>query len=513
MILGDANAANSGGRTTLDDVFRRAALRRPDAIALVDPPNREDFTGGAPRRLTYAAADRMISAIAGRLRRIGLSTDAVIGVQLPNTVESVLTLLAILRAGMIAAPLPLLWRRADCIAALSRIGAKALIVAGRIGDTDHCQLAMQVAAEIFPIRYVCGFGAKLADGVIPFDDLFTLETLDPLPRLERERKGNPAAHVAVVTFDATADGLIAVPRNHVELLAGGLAIVLESRIAQDAVMVATPTLTSFAGIALALLPWLFSGGTLVLHQPFDPKILAGQIAEQPCDIAVMPGPLAQRLAEAGVLAGTKTLLAIWRSPERLATSAPWRMPGTALIDVPVFGEIGLLAIHRGPGGRPAPIPLGPVFAPRNGASSVQVAEIVRSEAGTVALRGPMVPRHPFPPGAERSGAPYLKTGEKGLIDTGHTCRLDAATRALVVTGPPAGIVSVGGYRFVLRELQDLVAHVEGGGTLAALPDNFTGHRLAGHAADRATLRHALTALGVNPLVVRAFREREQPGAA
>ena len=53
----------------------------------------------------------MISAIAARLRALGLHTDAVVGVQLPNTVESVLTILGVLRAGMIAAPLPLLWRR------------------------------------------------------------------------------------------------------------------------------------------------------------------------------------------------------------------------------------------------------------------------------------------------------------------------------------------------------------------------------------------------------------------
>ncbi len=53
----------------------------------------------------------MISAIAGRLRRMGLHTDAIVGLQLANTVESVLTLLAVLRAGLIAMPLPLLWRR------------------------------------------------------------------------------------------------------------------------------------------------------------------------------------------------------------------------------------------------------------------------------------------------------------------------------------------------------------------------------------------------------------------
>ena len=127
MILADPRsrpaAARIGGRATLDDLLRRAAQRRPDAIALIDPPNRESFTDGQPRQLTYAQADRMVSAIAGRLRRMGLHTDAVVGIQIANTVESVLTLLGVLRAGLIAMPLPLLWRRAEAVAALSRVGA------------------------------------------------------------------------------------------------------------------------------------------------------------------------------------------------------------------------------------------------------------------------------------------------------------------------------------------------------------------------------------------------------
>ena len=46
---------------------------------------------------------------------------------------------------------------------------------------------MHVASELFSIRYVCGFGQNLPDGVVPFDDLFTVEKPDPLPPLDRER--------------------------------------------------------------------------------------------------------------------------------------------------------------------------------------------------------------------------------------------------------------------------------------------------------------------------------------
>ena len=157
---------------------------------------------------------------------MGLATDAVVGMQLPNIVENVLTMLGVLRAGMIVAPLPLLWRRADLIAALARVGAKALITCGHASAAalqSRPARRCASAAEVFSIRYVCGFGKTLADGIVPFDDLFDTEKLDPVPPLERERQANAAAHVAAVTFDVGEDGLVPVARNHSELIAGGLA--------------------------------------------------------------------------------------------------------------------------------------------------------------------------------------------------------------------------------------------------------------------------------------------------
>lgn len=508
MILGDPSHAIGtsapGGRATLDDLFRRAASRRPDAVALVDPPNRASFTGGAPRRLTYAQADRMVSAVAGRLRRLGLPTDAIVGIQLPNTVEHVLTLLGVLRAGMITAPMPLLWRRGDLVAALNRLGAKALITCGRVGAVSHADLAMHAAADIFPIRYVCAFGGDLPDGVIPFDDLYSAEILDPLPPTVQDRPGNPAAHLALITWDATAASLVPVARNHMEIIAAGLALLLEGRFEQDAVFLSALAPSSFAGAALTVLPWLLTGGTLMLHQPFDPESLARQLSED-CTAAILPGPVMVRLAEAGMFAVGRmsTVMGLWRSPDRLAAAAAWREKNIGFVDVIAFGETCLIPTRRGASGKPAPIAFGAITAPRGAPGAILVAELTRTEAGTVALRGPMVPRHAFPPGAERTTLPHFKSVD-GVVDTGYTCSVDRDTRTMVVTGPPAGIVGVGGYRFPLQELQSLIAGVEGSGRIAVLPDSLSGQRLAGSAIDAIAVRQALAERGVNPLVTDAF---------
>ena len=124
----------------------------------------------------------------------------------------------------------------------------------------------------------------------------------------------------------------------------------------------------------------------------------------------------------------------------------------------------------------------------------------------------MVPHHVFPPGIERSGLPYFNIGPGGLVDSGYTCRSDSTGKALIVTGPPAELVSVGGYRFPLHDLTEIIRRVDPTATLAALPDPLIGQRLVGNAADRATMQAALNAVGVNPLVAAAFRDRSEPNA-
>ena len=431
MILSDTQQAEGTG-ATLDDLFRRAGVRRPDALALIDPPNGETITGGAPRRLTYAEADRAISALAAKLRRLSLQTDMVVAMQLANTVDSVIALLGVLRAGMIAAPLPLLWREQEMVAALSRIGAKAIVTSSHVGLAAQSEIAMQVAAELFPIRHICGFGRDLPDGVVPLDDVF-----NPAPTEFYQpsvRPGSAAAHVAAITFDVTGDGLVPVARSQNELIAGGLAVFREAGIAVNATILSTIPAASFAGIALTLMPWLLAGGTLALHHGFDPAVFAEQSrAHEPCSV-VLPGPALAPLADAGLLGGyIKNILALWRAPEQLAAAVPWQRDA-ALVDIASFDETGLLPARRGPDGLPAPIPHGAFVA-------------------------------------------------------------------------PAGITTVGGYRFRQREVDAVVAGANPAAVIVALPDAHLGQRFAGSAQDGAALAAKLQALGVNSLIAAAFRPR------
>ena len=143
---------------TLDGLFRRILARKPDAPALLDPFDKQRITAQSPKRLTFLQADRAIAALSAHFIESGLPNNSVIAVQLPNTVEFMLTVLAAHRAGLVVALLPLLWRQAELTVALNRTGARAIVTAGKIDGVDHADLAMNAAAEAFSIRHVCGFG-------------------------------------------------------------------------------------------------------------------------------------------------------------------------------------------------------------------------------------------------------------------------------------------------------------------------------------------------------------------
>ena len=96
-----------------------------------------------------------------------------------------------------------------------------------------------------------------------------------------------------------------------------------------------------------------------------------------------------------------------------------------------------------------------------------------------------------------------------MIDCGYTCRLDPGARTLAITGPPPGIVNVGGYRFPLHQLQETLGGLDPPATLAPLPDPLLGQRLVGNAIDRYAVQAALNASGVNPIVAAAFVDRSE----
>jgi hypothetical protein len=492
---------------TLDGLFRRLLARQPDALALADPPDKPRVTGQPPQRLTFAQADRAIAALAAHFVEAGLPANSVIAVQLPNTIEFVLTVLAAHRAGLVVALLPQLWRQAELTVALNRTGARAVVTTGRIDGVSHADLAMNAAVEAFSIRHVCGFGNDLPEGMACLDDVIANAPAAARSAVQDGRRA------AIISFDVTADGFRAVPRTHLHLIAGGLAIFLESGVPQGATTLFAFAPSSFAGVTSSLVIWLLSGGTLILHHPFDAGVLEQQINEQACDALVAPAPLVVRLAEAGALSRMPALrhvIGLWRGPEQVASSSAWPAEQATLTDIYLFGEAGLFGARRADDGAPNLIQAGPHRAPRDAEDASITGEILLTPKGTLALRGPMIPLAAYAPSAPSGNSPIAQP-PLDHVDTGYAARLDRTTGALCITAPPSGIMAVGGYRFLAHDLQEWAKRLGQGALLTALPDRLSGHRLAGRAQDNARAREAFSELGLNPLMSEAFRDRAKIG--
>lgn len=495
-------ATSSGTALTLDDLFRRTVLRQPDAIALIDPPNKQRVTGDMPQQLTFAQADQAISGIAARFVEAGLPPGSIIAVQMPNTIEFVVTVMAALRAGLVVALLPQLWRQSELTIALNRVGARAIAGMSRIEVVDHGELTLHAAAEAFSIRQVFGFGKDLPEGMTPLEIATSGMNGWLSPALPDARRP------AIISFDVTPDGFRAIPRNHLQLISGGISIFLEAGLPQGARLLSSIAPASFAGFTSSVVTWLLSGGSLALHHPADLQVLEQQIIDYHHDTLIVPGPLALRLAESGTLArpqvAIRHVIGLWRTPDRVTASNDWQDTGTTLTDIYLFGEIGLFGARRSPDGSTAPITPGPFAAPRGAASSKTIGEIIVTPKATLALRGAMVPVAAYRASSEGSLA---ETPVVDYVDTGYAAHVDRATGAIGITAPPVGIVGVGGYRFLSQDLDAWAKRLTAGAMLTALPDQLNGFRLAGRAGDNSRAREALGELGLNPLMVDAFRDR------
>lgn len=496
-FFGDRPVEPAASAPSLDDLFRRSVARKAGSEALADPVDRLRVTGQPQRRLTYMEADRAVANLAAHFIDAGLPAGSIVAVQLPNTVEATLTVLAAVRAGLVVALLPQLWRQAELTDAINRIGARCMVGATRIDGIDHGEIAMNAAAEAFSIRQVGMFGADVPEGMAALDDI----VFGPHPF--RDVIDRDPHRANIITFDTTADGLRVVPRTQMQVIAGGLAVFLESGISPGARLMSAAMPSSFAGLCASTVSWLLSGGTLSLHHPFDAEALLGQTVRDHCDVLIAPAQLALRLGEAGAFADMKSLaqvIGLWRTPEQVASSAAWRS-GQRFGDLYAFGEAGLFAVQRDADGAAAPLFPGSLLR-RAESTSAEAGEIVLTKDGTLGLRGSMIPVAAYAP---QHGSREPRASDQ--VDTGYAARLDRKSGAICITAPPSGVVNVGGYRFRANELNDWAQRLPQGGMLTALPDRVSGHRLAGRASDNPRARAALAELGLNPLMVEAFRDR------
>ena len=283
------------GHQTLWDCFADNASATPDRLALADDARREAFTDSAPRRLTYGEALSAASGLAGVMTEYGLRPGDLIYTFLPNVIEQALVFLAAARLGVIVSPLLVnfgekeigdIYKRAPprAIFTTTKFGKHSLIerLARGLPPTNQCpvlawgplsQDAVDLEQAMARIRGNTGHDTKTA------------------PRVS-------ANAIATVCWTSGTEGAPkGVARTHNNWLTTGRGITEGGGLQAGDVLLNPFPFVNMASIGGLFSTWLKTGGTFILHIPFDLDAFLDQVAREQVTYSMVAPALLKRIAD------------------------------------------------------------------------------------------------------------------------------------------------------------------------------------------------------------------------
>lgn len=237
----------------VQDFLERSAERFPDKTALV--------CGG--QRLTYAEVEARANRLAHALIAHGVQRGDRVVVHLPNSVEAVVAIFAILKAAGTFVVVNPTTKRDKLIYILNNCGAAALFTSGR-----KARLAAQARAAVPSLEFAVLGGKRVSaasvegDGVFVFDELAAAhpDTRPTCPTIDQD------IACLIYTSGSTGDPKGVVEgHNNVVFASGSIIEYLENTRA-DIVINVLPLSFDY-GLYQLLMVFRF-GGTLVLEKSF-----------------------------------------------------------------------------------------------------------------------------------------------------------------------------------------------------------------------------------------------------
>ena len=416
--VGDGNMnspilTNWGQHQTVDGLLAHWARERPEALALSDPANKQEMGLSSAQHFDFRHADVLTNRIATHFLGLGLKPGDVVAMQLPNTIEQALLMLGLMRAGLVACPLPMLWRKSELDVALELVRPRALVSMSVFRGVDHADLMRHMAVDHVNIRFVLALGGAVPDGVMPASKLFAEEgdTEDTPPATDLAEKS--IHDVACISWGTSADGTAyPIPRTHANLLTAGLMSVLEVGLSENDVLLNPYPLTTSAGLLGLYMPWLLSGAHLVQHHPFDYGTFSAQLAEAGVTYVLAPPSVAAAVIEKGRYGKSawklRSMGCVWPALHHAPVFDAEEPPGLNLYDVKTIMDLGLAVHRRQDFNTPVAVPLGQNRFPSHKSSGVALLEtrlkgsLRKSEAldrepalmGKLFVRGPAMPNLP-----------------------------------------------------------------------------------------------------------------------
>jgi len=249
---------------TIDEYFIEAIVRTPDKPALI--AYRADRA--KPLRLSYRELGECVARAAGALRALGVGQGDVVGVQLPNWSEFVISILACGRLGAIANPLMPIFRARELGYMLGFAEAKVLIVPKVFRGFDHAAMAAELKAELPKLRHVITVDG---DGDDSFGRMLLADGERAVPAPERAQSALKPDQVAVLMFTSGTTGSPkGVMHTSNALVACTYALAGRFGLSENDVLHVCSPMGHMTGYAAVMLVAIRLGATAVLQDIWEP---------------------------------------------------------------------------------------------------------------------------------------------------------------------------------------------------------------------------------------------------
>lgn len=380
------------GDTTTWDLFAEAVERARDETALVDPANRESFTGGAPGRYSFGELREAVERFCRGLLGAGIHAGDTVVMQLPNIVESAIAYLAMARLGVIASPVPMQYGGHELRGIAAKLGPRAYLATGVFKGEDYAaRNAQAFDASCRALRFTGADGERelLCDG----------EAVEPVTdeAVESHIRQHPVSADDVFTVcwtSGTTGTPKGVPRSHNQWLSQTIGM-MSVGVQEHASMLCPFPLVNMASLSGFFFPWLHLAGKLVLHHPMDLQVFLRQIETERVAYTIAPPAVLNMLLKQRELMRQFDLSSLRVVASGSAPLSPWMVKAFeeefGIVVVNVFGSNeGMALISAGqdvpdPEKRAALFPRFGVegIAWANGISARMRTRLVDTETGAV----------------------------------------------------------------------------------------------------------------------------------
>ena len=267
---------------TIGEMVERTARRLPDKVAVVL----------GDRRVRYAELVDASRRLAIGFVRAGIGRGDRVVMQLPNTIDFVLTYLALNWIGAVPVMALRAHRHSEVRHFIRASGAAAYVVPDVVGGFDFRALAAQMRAE-FPALKLVAVSGEPGAGQVALDALAYRAA--PRPEIERAlagRRPEPGDVATMLLSGGTTSMSKLIPRTHDDYVLNARACGRVAGFGEDTVFMAILPLGHNYNLASpGMLATFYYGGTMVLTQGATPEEVFGLVERERVTLIAAVVPL------------------------------------------------------------------------------------------------------------------------------------------------------------------------------------------------------------------------------